>query len=319
MSPVFPIPEPIRILTGDENRLSTSGQPAAPAAHEQSGGLDGERLGFNDNRTASRHRASQTRWASAERAIMTSEANTIDEVITRLTEIIDWSREKKSRLGYFAALYRKVTIKVKEGIANESFDDGERMERLDVIFANRYLDAFESHRNDERPTRSWDYAFRVSRQWWPIVLQHLLLGMNAHINLDLGIAAARTVPSNELQDLRDDFNRINTILAGLVGEVQNELAQIWLLLRFMNRYLGSVEKAIINFSMEKARDHAWSTAERLSPLSEDAQAREIAKLDGDVAEFARVIRHPGILGNAVNRLIRVGERGSIAGKIGVLE
>ncbi len=250
---------------------------------------------------------------------MTNQTETIDQVIDQLTEIIDWSRKTKSRLGYFAALYRKVTIKVKEGIAENFFDDGERMERLDVLFANRYLAAVEAYRNNAQPTNCWIYSFQVAKQRWPIVLQHLLLGMNAHINLDLGIAAARTVTSTELPSLHNDFNKINEILTGLVGDVQNDLAQIWTILRLMNRYLGSVETAIINFSMEKARDNAWSVAERLSPLTESAQKDEIAKLDAEVTAFASVIRHPGFLGSAVSKLIRLGERGSIPKKIDILE
>ena len=70
-------------------------------------------------------------------------AETIDQVIEQLDDIIDWSIIRSSRLGYFAALYRKVTIKVKDGIRDGYFEDAERMERLDVIFANRYLEAFE--------------------------------------------------------------------------------------------------------------------------------------------------------------------------------
>ena len=251
---------------------------------------------------------------------MTSKpAGTLDEVVDRLTEIVEWSHTATSPLGYFAALYRKVTLKVGEGIADGTFDDGERMERLDVIFANRYLQAVEAHRAGRPTTAAWVYAFRVTDQWWPIVLQHLLLGMNAHINLDLGIAAARTVPASDLHRLRGDFDKINQVLALLVGEVQNELAEIWLFLRVLNRYLGSVEGAIINFSMEKARDHAWSVAERLAPLDESEQAREIAAVDAEVASFARVVRHPGIFGSAVTHVIRLGERGSVKRKIRILE
>ncbi len=250
---------------------------------------------------------------------MTNQAETIDQVIGKLDGIIDWSTTTKSRLGYFAALYRKVTIKVQEGVANNFFDDGARMERLDVIFANRYLAAFETFRNNGQASKSWIYAFKADKQWWPIVLQHLLLGMNAHINLDLGIAGARTVPTAALPSLHDDFNRINEILAGLVGDVQDELAQIWPMLRILNRYLGSAETAVINFSMEKARDQACSVAERLAPLGEDEQSDEIAKLDAEVAAFGRVIRHPGVVGSAITRLIRLGERGSIPEKIKILE
>ena len=104
-----------------------------------------------------------------------------------------------------------------------------------------------------------------------------------------------------------------------MGDVQNDLAQIWSILRLMNRYLGNIETAIINFSMEKARNHAWSVAERLAPLTEGAQTVEIAKLDAEVVEFARIIRHPSIVGSPVSQLIRLGERGSIPKKIDILE
>lgn len=249
---------------------------------------------------------------------MTKPAETIDQVIDQLTEIIDWSRATGSRLGYFAALYRQVTIKVKEGIAENFFDDGERMQRLDVIFANRYLAAVEAHRDNAQPSRCWQYSFQVAKQRWPIALQHLLLGMNAHINLDLGIAAARTAPADALPSLHDDFNRINEILTELVGDVLDDLAQIWSALRLFNRYLGTVETGIINFSMKKARNQAWSVAERLAPLTESAQTGEIAKLDAEVAAFARVIRHPGVVGSTVTGLVRLGERGSIPRKIDIL-
>ena len=44
-------------------------------------------------------------------------AASIDEVIEQLDEIINWARDNNSRLGYFAALYRTVTIRVRDGIA----------------------------------------------------------------------------------------------------------------------------------------------------------------------------------------------------------
>ena len=78
--------------------------------------------------------------------VTSTSAETIDEVVDQLTEIVEWSHTANSPLGYFAALYRKVTIKVGEGIADGIFDDGDRMERLDMIFATRYLHTVEAHR-----------------------------------------------------------------------------------------------------------------------------------------------------------------------------
>ncbi len=250
---------------------------------------------------------------------MAVRAETIDEIIERITEIVDEAKEDRSRIGYFPALYRKVTIQVKQGIEEGFFDDGERMERLDVIFAQRYLDAFEEYRSGGTLTQSWLFAFEVTEQWWPIVLQHLILGMNAHINLDLGIAAARVAPHEQLPTLQEDFNKINKILASLVDSVLEELAEIWLVLRLLNRYLGSVETAVINFSMEKARDQAWSVAELLAPLNEAEQAREIEQLDGQALKLARLVRHPGKLGGTVTKIIRLGERGTVRRIIDILE
>jgi len=154
-------------------------------------------------------------------------ASTIDGVIERLDDVIAGARRQDSRSGYFPALYRKVTASVKEGIRAGRFADGERMERLDVVFANRYLDAVAAVRRGEPPTRSWQISFAAAQGWWPIVLQHLLLGMNAHINLDLGIAAARTAPGAELAGLESDFNSINDLLAELVNGVKEELSTVW--------------------------------------------------------------------------------------------
>src|SRR5437868_15045235 len=121
---------------------------------------------------------------SAQPAIATGPAKTIDEVIAQINDIIAQARQEDSRLGYFATLYRNVTVEVKRGIAQGRFEDGARMERLDVTFANRYLTAFADYRDGQPTPRCWAAAFRAVSEWPPIVLQHLLLGMNAHINFD---------------------------------------------------------------------------------------------------------------------------------------
>src|SRR5512141_593547 len=110
-------------------------------------------------------------------------ARTIDEVIARLDEIIEQAMRDRDRLGFFAVLYRTVTKAVKEGIAAGRFENGPRMERLDVAFANRYLEAFDRHRRGLEPTRSWRAAFAAGSHRRVVIMQHLLLGMNAHINL----------------------------------------------------------------------------------------------------------------------------------------
>jgi len=104
-----------------------------------------------------------------------TQANSIDEVVDRLSAIVQWASESNSRTGYFAALYRKVTLSVREGIHKGLFEDPVRMARFDVVFANRYLDAFDAFRAGNPTSSCWKLAFQSTADYWPIVLQTFLL------------------------------------------------------------------------------------------------------------------------------------------------
>src|SRR5271168_92105 len=107
---------------------------------------------------------------------------TINDVISSLDEIVQQSYDEASRLGYFAALYRRVTRAVRDGIATDSFQNGPLMEQLDVVFASRYLDALETFQTGGAASRSWMVAFHGCDDPGLLILQQLLSSMNAHIN-----------------------------------------------------------------------------------------------------------------------------------------
>ncbi len=130
----------------------------------------------------------------------------IDVVLDRLGVLVDDAKSRGDRAGYFAAMYRKVTIAVKDAIVAGRFEDGDRIARLDRVFAERYLDAHAVAEAGGRPSASWQVAFDADDRWRPIIIQHLLVGMNAHINLDLGIAAATVAPGADLAGLKSDFD-----------------------------------------------------------------------------------------------------------------
>ena len=153
-------------------------------------------------------------------------ATNIDEVIATLTAILDDARVKASRLGYFTGLYRRVTQSVKDGIAAGRFQNGPLIAQLDVVFANRYLDAVARFQSGQKPTRSWAVAFKTASDPFPLIVQQLLVGINAHINLDLGIATAAVAPGDRLPGIKAEFDQINAVLASLVAIVQKEIAEV---------------------------------------------------------------------------------------------
>lgn len=251
-------------------------------------------------------------------AVITTATN-IDEVIQSLDTIIHHSKEEESPLGYFAALYQLVTIKVKEGIADNFFEDGERMEKLDVIFANRYLAAFAAYEQSQAVTLSWEKAFQLSTKYWPIVLQHLLIGMNAHINLDLGIAASEVMKGKNIEHLKGDFDKINEVLSSLVHKVQKDLAEIWPQFALILKLTGKVDDLITDFSMQLARDGAWKFATELHALDQSAMKDFIIKRDKSVAQKAGIITHPGWFASTLFKLVRIGEKGTVAHKIDCMQ
>jgi hypothetical protein len=241
-------------------------------------------------------------------------ATTIDEVILRLETIIEECITTQDRMGYFAALYNRVTLAVRDGIQQGKFDNGPRMERLDVTFANRYLTAYAQFRTGELPSRSWLKAFQAAANPDLIILQHLLLGMNAHINLDLGTAAARTCPGSELAPLLGDFNRINTVLASLTPLVEQEVDSESPDLAWLSRIAPELQLKLIGLSMDEARASAWKLAQSLAPLPPQQQVPLMASRDADAVLLADVIQHDGLL----IRIIRSRENSDVAANIRAL-
>ncbi len=220
-------------------------------------------------------------------------ATSVDEVIARLDEIVEWSQINKSRMGYFAILYRNMTLAVREGIRNNLFADGERMAQLDVIFANRYLHAWDAYVNKQPCTNAWCAAFDAAENSRAIVLQHLLLGINTHINLDLAIAAAACSTAANIHDLESDFLKINSVIADLTQKVQDTLAKIWMPMRLINKITNKEQDAVINFSIDLARKISWKNALTLAAIDDNGRQAHISKMDNDVVCLAKKIANPG--------------------------
>ncbi len=244
-------------------------------------------------------------------------AQDIDHLIEILGQIIDEEQSNNSPLGYFPALYRKVTVEVKEKIKQNYFEDGPRMEKLDVGFANRYLKAYYDFKEDKEITESWKLAFDAASDNGAIVLQHLFLGMNAHINLDLGIVAAEISPRDEIYDLQNDFNKINEVLGSLVNDVQRDLGKIWPLLKLIDFLAAKFDEALADFSIDIAREGAWTVATDLA-FKEKSRRDYIANLDSRVERFGQKIYRPGWFFRVLVKIIRLTERGNVAKRIEIL-
>jgi len=246
----------------------------------------------------------------------------IDQVVDAVQSVVDWSKQNESRLGYFAALYKRITIAIRAAIAAGKFQNGPRLQQLDVTFASRYFAALNGYFHPgtyPAPTHAWRVAFDAATHPEPIIVQHMLAGVNAHIDLDLGIAAEETSPGLELPSLHDDFDTVNAVLAlqvsGVVGEIDSlspVLSEIYDVL--MRNEIDLIDDGLIVF-----RDEAWRFAEVLAAELPPLRPPTIMLRDLEVAKFGTLIFYPPPLLAAIAAAIGARESRDVVRNIEVLD
>lgn len=244
--------------------------------------------------------------------------DSIEGLIITMDTILEKAIAENNPLGLFTALYQRVTIRVKEGIDSGRFEDGPRMEKLDIIFANRYFEALQKYQSDQMPTRSWKAAFDAAKRKDLILLQHLFVGINAHINLDLGIAAAQVNPGTSIKELKNDFIEINQLLFELIDEVQADISTVSPFLGLLDWVAKDKDEQFAEFSMKATRKHAWVVAQRMALVNESGREAAIESTDNYVAELNKLILKPGWLMSAVCWIIRLAESKNVAKNIKAL-
>jgi hypothetical protein len=189
--------------------------------------------------------------------------------------------------GYFPALYVRVTQDVAKGIRDGTSENGDRMERFVDTFAGHYIQA----REGQIPVaRCWQATWDVARDSDLVIVQHLLLGINAHVNYDLAQAVVE-VASHEggLEAVRGDFNTINDVLKRTSVSVIRDLD---LVSRWTSEAAWLGGGRVFNFGLEVARSQAWGAAERLYPLNESERREYLHELDDLVSVLAYLITRP---------------------------
>jgi Family of unknown function (DUF5995) len=195
--------------------------------------------------------------------------------------------EADDATGYFAALYARVTERVQLAAGTGRFGNGERMVHFARTFAGWYLET----QSGARPRPGcWQACVDVADDRSLLIVQHLFLGINAHVNHDLPQVVVELADAgDDLADLRPDFDAVNTILAETYPDV----------LRDIGRVAGWVQVAAswgggraFNFSLATARAQAWRAAVRLHGLDSERRAKDVAELDRLVRVLAYLVTRP---------------------------
>ena len=248
---------------------------------------------------------------------MGTTAQNIDEVVDGLAEIVREATRTGDRIGYFAALYRRVTVEIRAAIHEGRFEDGARTDHFDTLSGNRYFEAHDAWRRDRSGPRRWRETFGLLDDTDTVIVQHLILGGNAHINL--AVAAARTSPGADIHALQHDYLLINDILARVVLAVQDSVDALSPLLSLLDRVGGRTDEQILDFSVVQSRQEAWHNTVLLAGRTEEERDAAIDRLDIRAAVLARLIARPGALVRPALELIRHTESDDVPAVIAHLD
>ena len=186
------------------------------------------------------------------------EPKTLDDSVRGIDQVVDWAIKAESHIGYFAALYKRITLAIQDAITEGVFDDGDRIGQLGIVFSQRYfksLNAYFYPDECQGLTLPWEVSFVGDQNHKAIMLQHMMAGLNAHITFDLGLATL-AIAGNSLDTLENDFNRVNALLCsqipGILDVVQQLSPDLGLIRRLIPDEVGLLKRVLT-----KLRRGAW--------------------------------------------------------------
>jgi hypothetical protein len=197
-------------------------------------------------------------------------------VLARMTALVDHWEGAQDRRAIFLGCYRLLTLNMLDAIEAGRFQDDAWVARLLQGFAGYYfaaLDRFDQN-NPDTPA-VWRLAFDATRDADVTTLQHLLLGVNAHINFDLVFALYDQLApewdglSAEQRALRHaDHELVNRIIGETVDAVQDQVIDRhspWF--DFVDKLLGPVDEWLTSHLISHWREEVWVNAIRYLELT----------------------------------------------------
>jgi Family of unknown function (DUF5995) len=202
---------------------------------------------------------------------------------------------------FFLGTYLRTTRAIADALDDGTFEDPAWVAELDVAFAQLYLDALAAHRRDPvSPPATWRRAFAADPSLPPEA--HVLLGVHAHINVDLPQALVATMPPEDFADSalcaqrRRDHGRIDRVLASRVAAEDVELERSGGRRGPLDRLIGPLNRTAVRRFLREARRTVWANTSVLHRARDDGQAcleRRVAELDAAGAARVQELLRPG--------------------------
>ncbi len=217
---------------------------------------------------------------------------TVDDVARGLTDLEAALLARRDRRAIFVSAYRQITLELQRRIDANEFRDPQWVARYLVAFANLYRQALRDYDAGElaRVPSAWKLAFDTAATGQELVIQDLILGINAHINHDLPVALYQVGIDPERLSRWEDHTAVNLALVEATGEVQDRIAAVYASgLGVLDKALDGLDETLTGFSFVAARDNAWHMGVALVDIG-DVQRNQLRET---------IDRHASVVGRLV--------------------
>jgi hypothetical protein len=219
-------------------------------------------------------------------------------VTDQMKSLIQTWRGCDDRREVFLSCYLMMTENMLAAIRASEFEDNPWVAGLLDRFARYYFNALGTYEREPASAPvAWQIAFHAARNPRTHVLQHLGLGVNAHINYDLVFAlgdllapewAGLSGPQREAR--YRDHCRVNTVIAETVDAVQDQVIEpLEPAFDLADKLLGPLDEWLTARFIREWRERVWERATGLIEMQSEARGKAVKEVEKQAVDRARAI------------------------------
>ncbi|WP_448337647.1 DUF5995 family protein [Chloroflexus aurantiacus] len=197
----------------------------------------------------------------------------------RMTALVEQWTAVSDRRSIFLACYQRMTENMLSAVARHDFFDPDWVAHLIGSFADYYFAALAAWERDQSGPAVWQYTFTYANRQNASVAQHLLLGVNAHINYDLVLVLDDLLHqewpllSAEQQRQRHaDYLAVNRVIEQTIDRVQDEvIAPYSATLQLLDAVCGPFDEWCTARLIRNWRNDVWRQALAVMSLNDQEE------------------------------------------------
>lgn len=220
------------------------------------------------------------------------------QLTERMQAFIDqWSAIGDHR-AIFLACYLRMTENMLTAVERGVFHDPAWVNRLIGDFADYYFVALAAWEQENGGPLVWQHAFASAARHHATIVQHLLLGVNAHINYDLILVLDdllrpewSRLSDGKRQERRADYDKVNHVIAQTIDRVQDEvIAPYARAMRVIDVAFGPLDEWCTAHLIRNWRNDVWQQAlQTLALTGSEERAAMHRQIDEVATRRARLL------------------------------